>query len=601
MPRLEFVSEQFDKQKEVLLSVSVDTEQEFIAFGREAGGLSADVELILAEVHKVLETAAGKDTEAAVGFFDRMVEDAGHLIAVIDGEIQGLIDELCAVRSQIMSLHDHRGVIDKSVSLPLSLLKMGFCIEGAHREQELSKVLESVALDISVLSKKFVRCTDEQFSGLEAATRSMEMLMGTLAGMSTDARRQHGEAGEQIDALRFQAEQLRRARCSQGEIAQKISSNGVNLHRRFNRVVMALQYHDITRQQMEHIAQAFDTMREWLPSAAKTGVCAVSDVTCLYQAAGVQIQQTRVALKSLNTAGREFREGMESISEGANELAEHVSIFEDLCRNDKVVRAAEGLLSLGTFINSLAAIKREVGEAACAIHGAVNDCTSAIHELTIDLRILAINAQVQAAGAGQQGVIKVLANNIYDVSSVIQKAADDFTKDIHIIMERLSDLATRAWKLGTKQTVESRAVAEGMPQCVEMLKEIEQKVASGLQNVSTQQGELGRRISLLLPRVHFPELASRRLETVLRFFEEIQAETFSTANGAERSPDALTSFEAHYTMASERNVHAMAVDRSRLVAVGAKESAVSLELFHETPSSDQDAPSKEFGDDIELF
>lgn len=608
---LQALAGRFDEQKEILLSVSGDTEHEFVAFGQEAGALSREAKDILELVNGILETATGENARQAIDLFEELVTNAERLIAADESEIRGLIEEMSCVRRNMSSLLQHRLKMDQSVRLPLFLLKVGFRVEGAHTNARLEKILNSVALDITVLREKLTHCTEDQFRGLEVASRSMEALVETLSKMSEEARLQYGEAGARIKELLRHASQLRDARLSEDEIAQRINANGRALHEQFNRIIMALQYHDITRQQLEHVGQAFETMREWLPAGGpREAPQASSKPALLHQASGLQIEQTESTLQSLRAAGREFLESMEANARYAGDLASDVSVFSSLCRNEQVFRALDGLSALQSFIVARSGIKRDVGEAACLIYGKVTDCTQQIRELTFDLRLLAINAQVQAANAGQDQVIEVLAENICRVSETIQEEAQSLAMEMDSIMKEISGLVTHAWVLGTQQTQEGRAVSEGVPRCVASLQELQTSVGTGLESIIRRQAEFQQRIHLLLSRVHFPELASQRLQTVLSFFQEIQAQTRPVGGGSNVNHEALAGFKSSYTMASERQIHATVVERE-----SARDGAVAgfatdgVELFDAAPmaepgiqdSKTETAPDEPFGDNIELF
>jgi hypothetical protein len=586
---------QFDRQKEVLLSVSADTEQEFIAFGREAGALFADSTEILKLVGGVLEKVAGENAQKAVELFEALIDDAGKLMAADEAEILGLIEEMSELKQEMNRLLNYRATMERAVRLPLLLLRVGFRIEGSHTQGRLAKALESVALEVTTLRDKLTSAAERQFVGLEEAARAMAALVATLSKMSEDAHRQHGEGSERMQELRRHAAQLREAGLSQGELARSIGENGRSLHKEFNRVVVALQYHDITRQQLDHVGEAFDTMRGWLPSVspgenAKTH----QEPAMLHHASVLQIQQTRSTLGSLKSAGREFRESVEAIAQRAEALTTDISVFSGLCHNESVLRALEGLAALQAIIEARSAIKREVGESACEIYGKVTDCTQQVRELTLDLRLLAINAQVQAANAGQQRVVEVLAENMGQVSDSIQEATQSLASEMEIIMKQISALGTRAWKLGTQQTDEGKAMAKAVPRCANALRELQTSVTVGLDSACHSQLELRQRIQQLLLGVQFPELASRRLETVLAFFEELERATIPAGGSSNASREALQDFSSSYTMAREREVHA---------AVIRHEAASDGESPVDSPDRAFDAESLAggLGDNVELF
>lgn len=590
-------TERFILQKEALLSVSKDTEQEFVSFGREAGSLYSQAKTILSKVNEVLEGATGDGARQAVDFFELLIADFEQLIAKDRNEVTTLISEMTGLSGQIETLFRHREVIDDAARLPLALLKIGFRVEGASRLQAITKILDAVGVEASVLGKKVVASTNAQFLTLETAAISMKELILSLHGMREEADRTQSETTIRIHELKRHVEQLREVRLDQDKVGQEIEATGKELQQEFNRVVMALQYHDITRQQLEHIAETFEsTLSGSMPSVSSSESAAL-----LHQTAKIQVHQTQAALGSLKMAGKEFQQGMDQILCRANDLERNVMNFQSFCRNEKVFEALQGLEALQSMMDERTMMKQGISEAACLIFEKVTDCTSTLNELTLDLRILAINAQVQAANAKHHEVVEMLAKEMCDVSNAIKRAAEALTLDMTAIMKQLA-LAARAWKLGTKQSKEGRIIHKEVPHCIKLLTEIQEKVTIGLAESESLQADLRSRIVFLLGKVNFPLVASDRLLPVLRFFREVEAETQPMGEHSEVSLSVLASMETNYTMASERKVHALAVTES-LETAGLPVAPITVNLSDSSQSEVKPAaPSgEEFGDNIELF
>ena len=598
------LAERFTLQKEVLLSVSKDTEQEFVAFGQETGSLVSQSRTILAKVNEVLEVATGDTAREAVDLFDLFITDTERIIEIDQTDVETLIIEMTALRQQIEALFQHRQFIEDAALLPLALLKIGFRVEGASRLQTITKILDAVGVEAATLGKKVVASTHTQFETLTIAGSSMKRLIASLNGMIDEMHREEEKTAKRINELKRHAAQLREARQDQDKVGREIETTGKELQREFNRVVMALQYHDITRQQLEHVAEAFEST---LPGLSHNTPSLESEAL-LHQTVRIQIHQTQAALESLKQAGTEFHEGLDQISHRAGELENNVENFRSLCRNDEVLKALQGLVELQTMIEERTTIKRGVGEAACLIFEKVVDCTSSLNELTLDLRILAINAQVQAANAEHHAVVEMLAKEMCDVSNAIKNASEALTNDMQTVMKSLANLATRAWKLGTQQTKEGHSIHQEMPHCIDLLNQMQENVTVGLAESSSLQADLQSRIAVLLRKVNFPLVASERLLTVLRFFREVEGESMPDDENATASLRALASMETNYTMASEREVHAIALAKSGL----SSKNSAGIELFEEPASLIPGGASKpdvkpgatkveDFGDNIELF
>ena len=596
---LESWIERFAVQKKVILSVSEDTEQEFASFGTEAVALFSQAETILAEVNTVVLAATDESAHQAVDLFEMLVADTETIIAKDQSEMECLIRDMSALWSgiltQVGTLSRHRSAIDDAVRLPLSLLKIGFRVEGACHQRDIAKILDAVGVEAYILGKKVVICTDAQFAALESVGRSMQKLILDLRGMSEEVRREHAETTGQILELKRHAEQLRGARQAQGQVAQQIETTGRELQLEFNRVVMAFQCHDITRQQLEHVVEAFEST---LPAVSDS--CGSATPALLHQTVKVQIHQTQSALGGLRSASKEFKQGMDQIARLANDLEKNISDYRNLSSVDEVFRALEGLALIHSMVAERARIKCGVGETACVIFEQVTDCSASINELTLDLRILAINAQVQAVNAEHHQVVERLAREMREVSDSIKISAEALTGDVQSIKKQLGEFAAEAWSFGSHQKHRDVPIDESVARCIDLLKGMQEKVSAGLSKSDSLQRDLQPRIANLLAKVHFPELAAQRLVTVIQFFLEVKEMTQPVGEHSESSMQALASMETNYTMASEREVHALVLANS----AQAVETPAEIELFSEAPAAavnPAESSESEFGDDIELF
>jgi methyl-accepting chemotaxis protein len=357
----------------------------------------------------------------------------------------------------------------------------------------------------------------------------------------------------------------------------------------FKKLVVSLQFHDITRQQVEHV---IEVLRR-LCSESKRENGGISR--------GQQGSAAVLALQSsqLADAGQKFAASAASVAHNLDDIAVHVlemagesrrlsGLSEDE-KNSFFLQMEQGcatiLASLSRCADAEAATQvtgGSLGETIGRMHEAIEE----IRAIEIQMQRMALNASIRAAHIGASGdALSVLAGSM-------QQRALESRQRSESLVETLGSMSEAATRL-SRQGGSASASEDNPDRCLEELRVAVAELHSSSEHSFAQIGQI---IACGI-RLREDLCATRESFTVGALFAEAvtRAQAMLKAIGEKNpsglSPDRrevldlrLADFAVHYTMQAERDVHAGV---TKAVA-GAAPGAVGAE-------------AEELGENVEFF
>jgi methyl-accepting chemotaxis protein len=358
----------------------------------------------------------------------------------------------------------------------------------------------------------------------------------------------------------------------------------------FKKLIVSLQFHDITRQQVEHV---IEVLRR-LCSESKRENGGISR--------GQQGSAAVLALQSsqLADAGQKFAASAASVAHNLDDIAMHVlemagesrklsGLSEDE-KNSFFLQMEQGcatiLASLSRCADAEAATQVTgggLGETIGRMHGAIEE----IRAIEIQMQRMALNASIRAAHIGASGdALSVLAGSM-------QQRALESRQRSESLLETLGSMSETATRLSRQGGSASASEDSNPDRCFEELRVAVEDLHSSSERSFAQIGQ----IIACGARLREDLSATRESFTVGALFAEAvtHAQAMLKAIG-EKNPSALSpdrrdvldlrlaDFAVHYTMQAERDVHAgitKAVVEAAPVAVGAEaeELGENVEFF----------------------
>lgn len=368
------------------------------------------------------------------------------------------------------------------------------------------------------------------------------------------------------------------------KVVENVSTHSQDAMQTLNLIVGAIQFHDITRQQIEHVIEALRDLRREHPDG-DTAAASHLIVVC-----GIEPAQ-------LASARTEFTEAVLSMISSFGSLAATVKVMQSESREAIGSSGSEGETFFSVVGENLRSVTQALGEGERTIHEfleALEEIDKVVQkmkrymeemsEVGVEVELLALNSRVRAAKALERGAaLGVIAERIQQISTVSQSHIETVVASIAALVaetEEMKQIAMNAERTRTAGT----SIASMTADLDEMSRIFESNSASAadvLGRTDALSGVLGTELEELagLIRRSRTEIdVTQRIEEDLRVLES-EARASAPDAVIEESARMLEEMRARYTMHSERDIHAAYLEGRMPGEAGAGQPDSSIELF----------------------
>lgn len=603
-----------------LNTLGPDTEQEFLKIGQVLNTLATTCYGMTDDAVKlsVLAKLSGNENGTATESF---VEDNSKIFDTVTSHVKTTLTSLSEggyllvdLLSQMKKLREplHRL---QSIGKTFRFLGLGIKVESSRTPDGMQGFIllaEEVA-DIAKLVHDNCRyCADKADRVEHDISISQQVLNGSDNSYDDSGERAIYNILQSLEDISQKADQL----------AAGIQERSTAMVQGISDVVMAMQFHDITRQQLENVSsaltQTIDKAQAIVESdAAETNEQAVLEI---YSILSIQVAHLNSIYEQVRNARRQIETGLYKTMEQARIQAQDArTLLEMDGRNDNksVVVSLEReidniVISLNKslkVVTQAAEVSREVYDNVLEIGSFVNK----IEAIAFDVKILAINAMVEALKTDAAGnTLTVLAK---ELSILSQDTRDGATDSIEMLQSIMA---------GTEKQLEFSANLDQssivVDEMIDRAKDFTGTILSSLQEVSTighkmdsSSRDLSSRITQLIPGIKFPQILGDRIDrnwqTVCRTIDQIEDAYPQFKEGSPEVKKMLEKLAQQYVMERERSIHAQVAGGS-IDDIDSSEIDLfeddGFELFDDDThkvqkSGDTNAKKEDFGDNVELF
>jgi methyl-accepting chemotaxis protein len=362
----------------------------------------------------------------------------------------------------------------------------------------------------------------------------------------------------------------------------------------FKALVVSLQFHDITRQQVEHVIEALRRL------------CADADGGALVNeprtAAVIAIQSMQLA-----DADRKFAALVASVSTNLDQIGAHVLTMADESRTVSGLSPGETtsffremeegcgaiFASLSQGETAQAAINISTGQLVDTIHrmrGPIDEIRTIEHQM----HRMALNARISAAQIGVAGdALGVLAGAVQQLSSECRERSDVLIAALGAMGHAAAGLSGHGGRPSAGELEDQGVGLVQMRTAVAELHSSSECSAAQIALIAARCGTLRDDLTATRQSLSVGALFAAVVGRSRERLEEMAGDhpvgmPHDEARGADSG---LADITRHYTMQAEHDVHASVIGA---VAGAAPEPATDL-----VPPPSRDAG--EFGDNVELF
>lgn len=569
------------------------SEQDFLSLGSKLTFCNQNSQSVTHQSAAIAQAFAGDevrkslhDLNTALNEITDRITATEHFISSEMGnlrEISILISDAVDILSGFKRLMKRLRIF--SISTRIESERLGDAGAGFH---VISQLIDDLADDIR---DKFdaIRNSSGQLSSIIAQT------MKQIVALDQKRKAESGNLAEEIDSnIAFLTRKYQQA----GSELLSLSELSGGITKSMSDIVASLQFHDITRQQLEHILAALEDCTVLADTIFESDDY-LND-TDNHRKAGEMYHLIMIQNAQVQNSRDELLRAVETISSGLSQIRENTISevrrlgsltggAESRNQGNQLNRLTDSFLKIPEMLSKVNVITSELKLSVQSVLPLVNELllfSEHIDKISAEIKLIALNASVKAARAGIEGRgLGVLADAIQELSV----DAEGIIHNIMGILEQVKDKTTaHTTQLNdTSDRDSEKLITDQISTHVGYFRTLDQTVLTGLVSINTAVQELDLQIQTALESLSLQSVvstslsdASSDLSSIAGFLEnEFELEHVTAAD--------LKRLRDNYSMEREREIH---------------DSILFDSEYRDTESNQgSTAGSGEYGDNVELF
>lgn len=552
-------SSRFKNLGDSLQELAATTEEEFLSIGAKLQDFTIRASRIADMSSTVSCEIAGEEINQAIDGLNGLLERMHTYLTEAEGEIEKGAETLGSIKGLLEGINEPLTGFKKIIKA-LHMLGISTKIESSRLGTDDSG-FKTLADDVKKLS---VLIEDKSAVIMEQKDSLSRVISETLSKAAFVKTGQREHTRNILNETRSELESLSAAHDSCAHSALTISERSAELSSNMGEIVTSLQFHDITRQQLEHVKEAFDDQMEKLAQ--------LKDEEPAFRDRAMDIRDVcELQSYQLAHAREEFRTAVESIIENLKGISSNIA---DMCRETREMAGAANKTG-GSFLTEmqkglsivtdnlsrnaeeyqdLTATMTSVGETVGDISRFVND----IEDIGTEIELIALNAQIKAAHTGDDGAaLGVLAEAIQRLSVEAMQLTNSVSGALRGITSVTDMLITESDSETSILNMEAGNMLKDLEGLMRSFRDVNDSLTAMLLDIDQCVESLSNEIKVVIGGITVHERSSTVVSDVADAVDVIVAKARELAPVAEAGKDRaeLISLAKRYTMHSERKVH----------------------------------------------
>jgi hypothetical protein len=542
-------------EAEALRSLSRTLEERFLGTGVAIEQLAQQGEEFVKQCESLSRSATGRDG-GSVLFLEamRVIECPLEFLNRSHPQTEKQLKRLRQDRDRIGELINVQVELQRTIS-PLKYIQSLFKIESAQLTGDVQVMFGALTKDIDLLHNQICDLFDTKFRELHDIQVTVGQVADELQTQTDSLWRSIAKEKVQIDGA---LEQIQRELISSQARDSRVGRASQRIRKAIQDVVTGLQSQDIINQKLQHTCASLVKI-----DAHRQAGC---DALSLKQFCQLEAEQLRAMRMDLS--GSEL-----TVKGGVKKVLGHLQTAENECLSleefQHLTTSADGMVEIlievfSTLRKQLAATVESSSRAfekLRPIGGHASDLTGIVRNLSQSIRLIGLNAQVQAAQV-QEGVgLEVLSA----LTSEISRATNEITENVAAKLDRLAadlDEDVKSLEAIHAEALRQQGVfAVESAQTERALHALRDSVLATLMGIGGLLETFRENAQTVIQEANYVETADRPFAD-LQVRLRIMAKNFGRAatTVANRPPALVQQFRAGYTMASQRKVFASVVE-----------------------------------------
>ncbi|MCG8527321.1 MAG: hypothetical protein MI748_13130 [Opitutales bacterium] len=469
---------------------------------------------------------------------------------------------------------------------PLKTMKTFFLIAISKLKSDRQHSMLDVVSNIEFLHKQATEVLSKEISEMRTLQRSLfsekskiEVLINDLSN-EIDAKNkliQTSLEGMQQDLRKNQYINVEVERITQA-IASTVSES-----------VSAIQSDDITSQKVGHVFEAMEIIHKRMMDWERSSYSVEDHETGLYLISAVRVQK-----RQIESAIRDCRKSSEDMFRIYPAISEELKLLDDEClalkEYNTFTTSANGAIQI--LLEALQSIENLFASydlALSSIKGLIkplekisSESADAIDDITIDLRVVTVNARIMADKVGANSGLTPLTENVGQISLESKKCSNELWKELHTFIDTFEGLFEVFQKIELDLHSAKKEFDVLNTEGKERLHAFRDKAFVHLKKL-TKNAELIENKVLRQSDARESLKYINYFESLVQLMEEVEDLVIDHYNGQlnldEMDANLLLDLQGNYTMHSERKNHELAFENENddsALSTGAKDDEFIL-------------------------
>lgn len=571
-----------------LHTISKETEDEFLALGSNLQVFSSGCSKSssdAAAIVTMIEGENGLNIHALKSLFGQAHDEVETCASFVANGLNGMADLLPRI-DDIIELKLFLERLARSVGILGTLMKTETARITEDDFTTMTAVVDELGLDIE-------RNTDE----IDTTARSVKsLLVSSRNEMHTKTSRFNEALQTNKMSIHNIFEEINAMTTQAAQSCRRIEDRATQVSPEIGKVVAALQYHDICRQQMEHVGEVLEDVASKIASSGEEGKAALPQ--WIINALTIQISQLEHVTSETSNSAATIAAHLSTVADLAKDQAREIEtvLDESGTGGDRITKIQSALEFLSATLSEskimITDVSGTVSDANSSI-SALSRQVENIKEISENINILAMNTILKSSRTGETGKgLGVLANEIRKLSIAAQTKIMKGTETITAILKSSADLEKALSDDFSKKLLSTDEIILQTERSLKELTEIHDKIKRAVDRIICDIKSLEADITRIVSGITFGTTVKTRLDTIIDDLRAMLDEAVkSVPDGAEAFSHAshnLHELAHRYTMQSERKVH-----EEVLNAIRKSDGSV--------PAEQNKTGSSGLGNNVELF
>ncbi len=579
-----------DKICSDLHTLAVSTEEEFLSIGAGLNDFYTRASDISKMSSSLVSSMSETELAAAMAGFRDLLDRMNHYIRETESGFQNGTEILNNIHLSIGNIYKPMAGFRKIVKT-LRIFSISTKIESAQLNDDMNGFV-NIADDVEKLAELIQSRFVDIISNAESLKTSIEQTRKRVSDLEF---KQGGKVKAILDNTRTTLTLLTQKNELSSQTASSISAELEYISGNIGEIVTSMQFHDITRQQVEHVEEALHAVSNKLVNENQ-------DMEKIIQETGIVCELQKAQL--VNTQGK-FTHAVANIMDSLGSISNNII---KICEDVKKVAGNEDETSSSFFsriesgVSSMISSLKENNDAINELSattdsliqtvGSMSQFVSDIEEISIEIELIALNARVKAAHTGSEGApLGVIAEAIQKLSADVRIQKTEISDELQKIISNAENLHQNINISTQEQSTETGRILTDLNTLTERFRITNETITTLLKKIEKAAWGLAGDINNTLSNTHVNDLVTRQINNVRSLLDSIVSQALELMPGIDfrKNIETLQHMENKYTMESERAVH-HSYTTINPNGTGSAHTAKKSEYFEDDP-----------GDNVELF